>query len=355
MRIDWLGTARHLLQVVAFCCVIAVLTTSIWPRNSYLTQVVHALAIGLITWGVIEFGRYLVPSRHCHPNSEGSHGWPRGWRGIVLTVIGIGAGFLVGDPLGTWLMGTGGYRSTRDDRIGLIITIAAGGVASLYFHMRGRAAALEAHIAAAERDAAQARLMLLQSQLEPHMLFNTLANLRALIGVDPAAAQRMLDRLGDYLRATLTGSRATLHPLADEFERLRDYLELIAVRVGPRLSYRLDLPDALRGAKVPPLLLQPLVENAIRHGLEPQLAGGSVQVSARTQAAPHGTLLALQVRNSGAPLAAPPPQAGTAPGRAFGLAQVRERLHTLYGAAATFELIADSAGHTCANITFPLQ
>ena len=143
MRIHWLGVARHFLQVVAFCCVVAVLTTSIWPRHSYWAQLVHSLAIGLVIWSVIEFGRLLVPARYCHPTSEGGHGWPKGWRGLVLTVVGIGTGFVVGDPLGTWLMDTGGNRSARDDQIGLVITIAAGSVASFYFHMRGRAAALE--------------------------------------------------------------------------------------------------------------------------------------------------------------------------------------------------------------------
>ncbi len=253
MRIDWLGTARHFLQVVAFCCVVAVLTTTIWPRHSYWVQWVHALAIGLVIWCVIEFGRLLVPDRYCHPSTSGGHGWPKGWRGIALTVIGIGAGFFVGDPLGAWLMGTGGYRSARDDQIGLVITIAAGSVASFYFHMRGRAAALEASRAAAERDTTEARLMLLQSQLEPHMLFNTLATLRALIAVDPPRAEAMLDRMVDFLRATLSASRAPLQPLSAEFARLADYLELMAIRMGPRLAYGLELPPDMAGLPVPSL------------------------------------------------------------------------------------------------------
>ncbi|WP_024536990.1 sensor histidine kinase [Comamonas badia] len=354
MRIIWLDALRHGLQVLAFCCVVAVFTTLVWPSGGYPRQLVYSVCIGGLTWLVIEFGRLLVPREHCHRNPERQgHGWPRGWRGLLLTAIGITVGFFAGTRLAAWLLGDTAHMPQRDLRMALVVTIAAGVVASFYFHTRGRQAALQAHIASAERDAALARLMLLQSQLEPHMLFNTLANLRVLIGLDPAAAQQMLDRLGDYLRATLGGSRAALHPLADEFERLRDYLELIAVRMGPRLAWRLDLPDALRSAKLPPLLLQPLVENAIRHGLEPEVAGGSVQVSARTTA--DGSRLALQVRNSGTPLTTPLPQTDARLGRSFGLAQVRERLQTLYGDQATFELIADSAGQTCANIVIPLQ
>ena len=95
------------------------------------------------------------------------------------------------------------------------------------------------------------------------MLFNTLANLRALIGNDPARAQPMLDRLVDYLRATLSASRASAHSLQAEFDRLRDYLELMTVRMGPRLNYSLTLPPELAHLTMPPLLLQPHAAAAV--------------------------------------------------------------------------------------------
>lgn len=186
------------------------------------------------------------------------------------------------------------------------------------------------------------------------MLFNTLANLRALIATDPERAGHMLDRLIDYLRATLGASRRERHPLADEFARLDDYLALMAVRMGPRLGYALDLPAPLAQASVPPLLLQPLVENAIRHGLEPQLAGGRITV--RAQATDQGRRLQLCVHDTGPGV---DPGAGlgatATPGGGFGLQQVRERLATLYGPEGTLELIAASAGGTSAIVTFPLQ
>src|SRR3569623_437905 len=112
------------------------------------------------------------------------------------------------------------------------------------------------------------------------MLFNTLANLRALSGVDPNRAQEMLDHMIAYLRATLNASRAASHSLQAEFDRLQDYLELMAIRMGPRLRFTLDLPGALAQDTVPSLLLQPLVENAIQHGLEPKVGGGEVRVAA---------------------------------------------------------------------------
>ncbi|KQP43072.1 sensor histidine kinase [Pseudorhodoferax sp. Leaf274] len=343
---------RHYLHVLALCCVVAVLTTLIWPNRSYLSQLAYSLCIGTICWSVMEFGRYAVPRRHCHGDAEGGHGWPRGWRGLVLTVAGILVGFYAGDWLAYRLIGPADpsrAAGARDGMVGLYITVAAGAIGSFYFHARGKAAALAAAIAAAERDASEAKLKLLEAQLEPHMLFNTLANLRVLITLDPPRAVAMLDRLNGYLRATLGGSRATLHPLAQEFERLADYLELMAVRMGPRLHYRLELPDALRAVPVPPLLLQPLVENAIRHGLEPQVEGGSITVQARREGGADGDRLVLLVLDTGVGLSGSGATAG-----GFGVTQVRERLQTLHGARASLALAAEPGGGTRATIVVPL-
>ena len=252
----WRAILRHGMQVVAFCCVVAVFTTMIWTGSSYPRQLVHSLSIGMVTWSTIEFGRLLFATEHCHLASDGTRGWPKGWRGIVLSAAGIAAGFFVGTWVARTLLGEGARYPQRDVYLGLLVTAAAGAVASFYFHARGQAASLQAAKAAAERDATEAHLRLLQSQLEPHMLFNTLANLRALIGVDPAAAQIMVDRMNDYLRATLNASRATSHPLHAEFARLSDYLALMAIRMGPRLRVTLDLPQELRDLPVPPLHLR---------------------------------------------------------------------------------------------------
>jgi LytS/YehU family sensor histidine kinase len=323
-----------------------VLTTAIWPRRSYLTQVGYALSVGLITWATVEFGRYLVDERHCHGTGEG-HGWPQGWRGVLLTAVGIVCGFYFGGMIADVFLGDGVTSTPRDNTISLIITVVAGMVASFYFHTRGRAAALAAQINAAERDASEAKLKLLETQLEPHMLFNTLANLRALIATDPPRAVAMLDHLNSYLRVTLAGSRSIAHPLSAEFERLGDYLELMAVRMGPRLRYTLDLPADLRDVPVPPLMLQPLVENSIRHGLEPQVEGGEIAVRARRD----GARLLIEVRDTGAGVDI---EAAPSEGGGFGLAQVRERLATVYGTRSTMNLSPMAGGGTCAAITFPL-
>jgi LytS/YehU family sensor histidine kinase len=235
----------------------------------------------------------------------------------------------------------------------MIALIVAGGV-SWFFYSRARVAQAESTAAAAARTAAESRLKLLESQLEPHMLFNTLANLRVLIGTDAAAAQRMLDHLIAFLRATLAASRSSRHTLADEFARVADYLALIAVRMGPRLVVQLDLPADLRGLAVPPLLLQPLVENAIRHGLEPKPAGGRVEVQARRE----GQRLLLAVRDTGEGLpAAADTEAGRPADTGFGLTQVRERLRTLHGERASLVLrsACDAEGGAQALINLPIE
>jgi len=227
--------------------------------------------------------------------------------------------------------------------IGFVVLVSVAG--TFFFFSLFRLNSLRLAEAQAQQQATEARLTLLQSQLEPHMLFNTLAHLRVLIKLRPEEAQRMLDRLIDYLRATLQASRATEHPLAAEFERLSDYLALMQVRMGERLRVRLELPAELARIAIPPLLLQPLVENAIKHGLEPHVEGGELHVSATRQ----GARLVLEVADSGKGLA----HATELPGTGFGLSQVRERLAQRYGQAASFALTPQPGGGSVARIEIP--
>jgi Histidine kinase/Histidine kinase-, DNA gyrase B-, and HSP90-like ATPase len=343
MSKQWLHPLRHYLQVAAFCCVIALVLNTIWPGDGFLLQLGYALSVGTISWAVIEFGRHLF-------NQPGYTGWPRGWRGLALTGLGIVAGYYFGMMAADALFGNVVEQPRRDNTISWIITLIAGVGISYFFHARGKQAELAARISAAECDAAEARLKLIATQLEPHMLFNTLANLRVLIATDPQRAVAMLDLLNSYLRVTLTGSRALSHPLAAEFDRLRDYLELMSVRMGARLRYTLDLPGELRAVPVPPLLLQPLLENSIHHGLEPQVEGGEITVRARRD----GARLIVEVLDTGVGI-----EAGTNDGThsesgGFGLAHVRERLANVYAGESAMTLTALPTGGTCATITFPM-
>ncbi|MDM0046488.1 histidine kinase [Variovorax dokdonensis] len=346
MNHDWRDLGRHYLQVLAFCLAIAAFTTLIWPEDGYWMQLAYSVCIGTFIWLPIELGRFafLAP---------GETGWPKGWRGAVLTLVGIAIGFFVGSLLSYALFGGGPLQGFMEGRrnsyVSIVITVTAGIIGSYFFHARGQRAALDARLNAVERDAAEAKLKLLETQLEPHMLFNTLANLRVLIATDPPRAVAMLDRLNSYLRVTLSGSRATSHPLAAEFDRLADYLELMSVRMGERLRYTLDLPDELRDTPVPPLLLQPLVENAIRHGLEPKVEGGEILVRARRVA---DGALRIEVRDTGVGMQPDPMRHQE--GSGFGLSQVRERLATAHGDRGTLRMTTLPEGGTCASVQLPI-
>lgn len=189
-----------------------------------------------------------------------------------------------------------------------------------------------------ERDALDARLRLLQGQIEPHLLFNTLANVQSLMDYDPPRARRMLETFSTYLRSGLSQMRRSDSTLGTELEMARTYLTLMQIRMEERLRFRIDASDEARAALVPTLMLQPLVENAIHHGLEPQLDGGSVTVRATV----HGDRLEVSVTDDGAGLEAPGRR--LRPGAGMALANLRARLQTQFGKAASLTLRAGDGG-----------
>jgi len=320
----------------------------------FWTSLVYSTSIALACWLFIDAGRLVAARWLQRGGADGKASqWPGwGWMTAIL-VGGTFLGYTVGNAVANLVTGhdaPGIVASDPRQALALLVFALIPGLAATYFfYSRERIASGLALASKARREAAENQLRLLESQLEPHMLFNTLANLRVLIGIDPPRAQAMLDQLIAFLRATLHASRVGMHPLSAEFARLADYLALMKVRMGERLQARFDLPEELAAVMVPPLLLQPLVENCIKHGLEPQLEGGRIDVCAARE----GTRLVLRMRDTGVGLAARNDPAGSA----FGLAQVRERLATLYGERASLDLgAADGAeGGTLATIRLPLH
>ncbi|MCR5883086.1 histidine kinase [Rhizobacter sp. J219] len=202
-------------------------------RNAQLdVQMVYAHSIGLTIWLSIEAGRFLF-------RRDADTNWPAGWRRHALLTAGILIGYTVGTSIGAAYSGSSTWASLQASprqTLGyLFLSVAVSGAITYFFYIRGRGESLERLAATAQRDASQAQLQLLSSQLEPHMLFNTLANLRVLIALDPVRAQEMLDHLVAFMRSTLTASRGMLHPLSAEFARLNDYLALMKIRMGERL------------------------------------------------------------------------------------------------------------------------
>lgn len=207
-----------------------------------------------------------------------------------------------------------------------------------------------------EKQLVEAQLRLLQAQIEPHFLFNTLANVVSLIEPAPAQATRMLEHFIAYLRASLAASRATEGTVGQEAALLGDYLEVLKVRMGRRLTYVIDVDPALDGSPLPPMLLQPVVENAIKHGLEPKIEGGQVSVRIRRAPAlagdPEGPRMIVTIEDDGMGFA---PDAGTErrPGSGVGLSNLRERLAVLYDGRARLQ-IEERAPGTAVRIELPL-
>ncbi len=348
-RAWWLQLLRHGLRVLIIGSLVAVLITVLF-RQSFLPTYVYTLCITVSCWFVIQTGLHLS----IRWVGEGRPGWPPLPWVVPIVLVGTVVGYSVGNELGNLLTG---YREPgllsahpKQALTMLLVSLLPATAFTYVFYVRERVASAEAQAQSAQRAAAENQLRLLESQLEPHMLFNTLANLRVLITLDPPRAQAMLDQLISFLRATLSASRVGLHPLADEFSRIADYLALMQVRMGPRLQVQLDLPEAMRALPVPPLLLQPLVENSIRHGLEPMVAGGALRVSARRE----GDALCLSVRDTGVGLPAAD-RSITPGGSHFGLEQVRARLAALHGPAASLTLspAADAEGGVLAEVRLP--
>jgi signal transduction histidine kinase len=208
---------------------------------------------------------------------------------------------------------------------------------------RRRSEQAAARQSATEKELTVAKLSLLHAQVEPHFLYNTLASAQLLTRSDPARADQMLGNLITYLRHSLPRTDDALSTVGEELERASAYLDILKIRMGARLQLQIDVPEPLRLARFPTMMLQTLVENAIKHGLEPQSGGGTVWILARSLDAS----IAVTVADDGRGFSA---EGG---GTGIGLHNVRERLRLAYGEAAVFRIVANFPAGVAATITVP--
>jgi signal transduction histidine kinase len=240
----------------------------------------------------------------------------------------------------------------------LLSGFTSGFFISLVFHTRFRDTRIVAALGRAEtervrlqKQAVEAELKLLQAQVEPHFLFNTLASIDHLIETDPPRASQMQKNLIALLRASMptmreTRSNGAPRDLAREMAVIRPYLEILKVRMEERLQVRIDVPDGLLSAEFPPMMIQSLVENAIKHGLEPKAEGGEIAIRCEIV---HGKLNVV-VADTGLGFG----KAATA-GTGVGLANIRERLQLLYGGEASVAVSENKPSGTVVTIAVPYR
>ena len=346
------GPVRDLIYTFVWNCGIGV---TFWvigalfrPRGMGVDDLMATL-IAANAIGYTLHGMFLVTSR------LGIDRWARGFGQVataayytVMSTLGVVIGFTIValsfDPRALQWILTPRWLAMMGLSSMVISTVLA-----IVFFASARRASAEAELARererigrAERQATLANLRALQAQIEPHFLFNTLANLTSLVDSDPAAAKRMLESFNRFLRASLAATRTESTTLGADAELIAAYLDVLQVRMGGRLAYRIEIAPELAGHALPPLLLQPVVENAIRHGLEPKVEGGEVVVRARRD----GARVRIDVADTGLGFA-PTTRGG------LGLSNLKDRLALLYGTQAELTIGENRPAGTIVTIALP--
>jgi len=270
----------------------------------------------------------------------------------LLLLASIALGALAGEVLLTVRIPLPPDVSAAGMLFGKVVRwVVVGGLAyAIYTYMlRTAHAASQAHENGLQRiqldrQMTEARLQSLRAQIEPHFLFNTLANVHRLYQTDPGRGRKMLANFVAYLRAALPQMRRDETTLEQEVELARAYLNVLQVRMGERLRFRLDVPDDLGALPFPPLALSTLTENAIKHGLNPLPEGGSIEIAARVE----GLQLKVEVADTGAGLR-------QSSGSGAGLANLRARLAALYGEMASLSIEANVPRGIRATIAVPIR
>jgi len=298
-----------------FCLIISLFLVLTDSDKEFLSTFIISEVIGLTGCTCVILGFYIIR--------------PKKMLTLFITLmVSIFTGSILGIILGFTAAGIDPYGLLKRDFINaFVISIVFGSIISYFFSSRGVIASKEAMIKEErikrldmEKKAVETNFRLLQAQIEPHFLFNTLSNILSLMDTDLEKARSMLKDLMQYLRTTLSKSRRESTTLGEEMDLIRAYLNIFKIRMGDRLRYRIDIPDDLKDIPFPPMLVQPLVENAVRHGLEPEITGGEIWI----RSAVDGDTLRLEVTDTGAGL-----YENSNPG--MGIANIRERLKSLYG------------------------
>jgi sensor histidine kinase YesM len=278
-------TSRHIfldyLYTIIISVLIALFLTAVGISKPFLSNLIMSLSFGISICTLIHL---LILIFNPEPGKVLSL--------VYIMVAGVVGGIVIGWQLGSLILrrffsimiGVGGSAYHMQT---LILGLVFGGTAAYFFYSRARLRVISETAEkeridrlSSEKETLEAKLRLLQAQIEPHFLFNTLSNVLSLIDTEPARGKTMLMDLVCYLRISLSRTLPEKTTLSQEIGMIEAYLNIQKIRMGERLSFRIELPETLRQRPFPPMLLQPLVENAIRHGLEPKIDGGEVAITA---------------------------------------------------------------------------
>jgi hypothetical protein len=343
------GLSWKALALVAGFCALQAVEWVLSPKSGVMGGDAGDLALGFLSRLTVFLitGATMLLAAIAVLNAFGRAGRENFGVAIIAIVASAGAAALVRYAVGAVPQGEGARYML------LIFTSWLGSsavlVAGYMYYLRAQATQEESRAAELRRGALETqqiatRLRLLQAQVEPHFLFNTLSNVRRLSQTDAPAGRAMLAQLTRYLRAALPRMREHETTLAEEIDLVSAYLGLQKIRMGARLETSIDTPEPLLAARVPPMMLATLVENAIKHGIAPLAEGGTIRITAERLA----NALKLTVADTGRGL-------GTAAsGTGVGLANVRARLSALYGERAALHLEANAPRGVAAVITLPL-
>ncbi|HZZ94265.1 MAG TPA: histidine kinase [Usitatibacter sp.] len=346
------GRARNLLYTLIWSSIFGV--TFLLVNVALTAKVPTARAVA--TFGVISnLIGFAIHALYSAGSLVGLDAWARRASFPVKTayfsiipLVGVIAGMQAADWIfhigfSNWLVSPTWLLSIASTT--LVISL----VISTLFYLREREARTQAELAREretvermQREAVAANLRALQAQIEPHFLFNTLANVSSLIDRDAREAKHMLERFILFLRASLAATRTERTSLGAERDLIAAYLDVLRVRMGPRLQYDVQVDPALAASPIAPMLLQPIVENAIRHGIEPKVEGGRIDLHARRE----GASAVIEIRDTGMGFGA------TTTG-GVGLTNLRDRLRGLYGTAASLSIGENRPNGTVVTLRIP--
>jgi two-component system sensor histidine kinase AlgZ len=305
-----------------------------WRQPSVLLRSWVSIAITTFSIGICHQLIYAVVARRLRDWC-----WPAWWAGgyhAAVIAVATRAGIEISAQTHQHLLGWASAAELRRmlTPTAYVISAVIVLVAVLVSLNQRRRADAESRIASARQEVLRAQLSALQARTDPHFLFNSLNSVASLIAVDPLRAERAVEQLSALFRYALTGSRRERSSLREEFEIVQQYLDIEALRLGDRLQSELSLPAELAQMTVLPLLLQPLVENAIVHGIAQRREGGKLRVSA----SPHADGVELLIENDAG-------EAAAFNGSGGSLRELRERLELRYGGLAALEHGKTSHGY----------